>query len=260
MELTTSLNLLVLLGLARALPTRAEHPKAMDYTERILTANSDSDEILMEGDLVIPRTRSAMVCRQGENNCLWRRNSDGQVVVPYILEDNRFSPSDRQKIKSALLSFQDLTCIRFVPRGNEKDYISYESQRGCFSTLGRAGGRQTVSLNSAGCITNGIIQHETLHALGFEHEHTRSDRDQYVSISWSNIDPRDTSNFNKQLANNLDTPYDYSSVMHYGKMAFSINGQETITTIPDHNMPIGQTVQMSDIDILTINKLYNCSQ
>uniref|UniRef100_A0A3P9AAJ2 Metalloendopeptidase n=1 Tax=Esox lucius TaxID=8010 RepID=A0A3P9AAJ2_ESOLU len=229
-----------------------------DYTERILTANQGSDQLLMEGDLVVPRTRNAMVCMQGGNSCLWRKDSSGHVVVPYIIEDNRFSPSDRQKIKSALLSFHDLTCVRFVPRGDQEDYISYESWRGCFSTLGRVGGRQTVSLNSAGCILNGIIQHETLHALGFGHEHTRSDRDQYVTMNWSNIDPSDAVNFDKQITNNLDSPYDYSSVMHYGNKAFSINGKETITTIPKPNMPIGQRVSMSDSDILRINELYNC--
>lgn len=57
----------------------------------------------------------------------------------------------------------------------------------CSSLLGRIGDKQVVSLQRSGCIDNGIIQHELLHALGFYHEHTRSDRDKYVKINWDNI-------------------------------------------------------------------------
>lgn len=39
-----------------------------------------------------------------------------------------------------------------------------------------------------GCIYKGIIQHELLHALGFNHEQTRSDRDQHVRILLENVE------------------------------------------------------------------------
>lgn len=63
----------------------------------------------------------------------------------------------------------------------------------CFSAMGRAGDRQLVSLQKFGCIRHGIIQHELLHALGFYHEHTRTDRDKYIKINWDNIIDRKTS-------------------------------------------------------------------
>lgn len=35
--------------------------------------------------------------------------------------------------------------------------------------------------------TAGNLCHEILHALGMQHEHTRQDRDQFVSIKWDSI-------------------------------------------------------------------------
>ena len=124
--------------------------------------------------------------------------------------------------------------------------------------MGRSGGKQVVSLNRNGCVSRGTVQHELNHALGFYHEQTRSDRDRYVRINWENISPTMQYNFNRENTNNLNTPYDYSSVMHYGKTAFSINGLDTITPIPDASVQIGQRVDLSAIDILRINTLYKC--
>lgn len=59
--------------------------------------------------------------------------------------------------------------------------------------MGRSGDKQLVSLQKFGCIRHGIIQHELLHALGFYHEHTRTDRDKYIKINWDNIIDRKTS-------------------------------------------------------------------
>lgn len=57
----------------------------------------------------------------------------------------------------------------------------------CYSYVGRRGYAQTVSLDRNGCIYHQTVQHELLHALGFNHEQCRSDRDNHIRVVWENI-------------------------------------------------------------------------
>ncbi len=63
----------------------------------------------------------------------------------------------------------------------------------CWSYIGRRGGEQVLSLRppdqkSCHCLCNvGRIMHEMMHALGFFHEHTRPDRDDYINIVVDNV-------------------------------------------------------------------------
>ena len=264
MSPSVSLLLLLLLGLAQATPVteegsgaerQADEDDTMDVSTRILTTNNGTEEMLVEGDMLAPTNRNAIKCWY--QSCLWAKASNGLVVIPYILS-GAFQDWERQLIENAMQSFHRSTCIRFVPRKGEYDFISVENQGGCFSSLGKQGGGQVLSLNKQGCLYYGVVQHEFLHALGFQHEQTRSDRDYYVKINWENIDSYMAYNFYKQDTNNLDTPYDYSSVMHYGRTAFSINGWDSITPIPDPYVQIGQRDGMSYWDVVRVNSLYGC--
>ena len=40
--------------------------------------------------------------------------------------------------------------------------------------------------------------HELLHTLGFVHEHTRPDRDDFISVNYDNIEPGEEKNFKKR--------------------------------------------------------------
>ena len=65
----------------------------------------------------------------------------------------------------------------------------------------------------------GTIIHELAHAIGFHHEQTRPDRDDYVTINTGNIFDSVAYNFQKfntRVIPDWGVPYDYTSVMHYG--------------------------------------------
>lgn len=44
-----------------------------------------------------------------------------------------------------------------------------------------------LSLARSGCLYHGTVQHELLHALGFNHEQTRSDRDNHIRVLLNNV-------------------------------------------------------------------------
>ncbi|CAN9506866.1 unnamed protein product [Ophioblennius macclurei] len=223
---------------------------------------SSEDPFVMFGDIAVPTgLHNADPCttRPGNRGCLWPKSRDGKVYVPYRIS-NQYSQRERNTIVQGLQSFAQSTCIRFTPVNKEhKDFVDIQSRSGCFSFVGRRGGSQVVSLSRQGCVFRQIIQHELLHALGFNHEQTRSDRDQHVRILMQNVIRGMEHNFRKIQTNNLGTPYDYNSVMHYGRFAFSRNRQPTIIPIPDPTVAIGRATQMSRIDILRVNRLYRCN-
>lgn len=62
--------------------------------------------------------------------------------------------------------------------------------------------------------------HELGHALGFFHEQARPDRDRFVKVLWQNVQQKEKYNFKKatpQMTVSFNKPYDYASIMHYGK-------------------------------------------
>ncbi|XP_067306575.1 six-cysteine containing astacin protease 1 [Pseudorasbora parva] len=209
---------------------------------------------IMFGDIAVA-TGIEMTDPCAASGCKWQRSTSGNVLVPYVISDE-YSSQEKDVIFQGLRSFEKSTCIRFRPRTKQRDYINIVSNSGCYSFVGRRSGGQTVSLDRTGCISLNIVLHELLHTLGFHHEHNRSDRDNNVQILYKNIIPGQERNFDKIKTNNLETAYDYSSVMHYGRFAFSKNREPTILPIPDNNVPIGHSEKMSSNDILRINRLY----
>uniref|UniRef100_A0A183II73 Metalloendopeptidase n=1 Tax=Soboliphyme baturini TaxID=241478 RepID=A0A183II73_9BILA len=189
----------------------------------------------------------------------WRRWPTKEI--PYVLS-SRYGSYSRKVIAKAMDQYHKKTCIRFVPRDPQKhtDYVYLFPDDGCYSLVGRSGGRQPISLDP-GCMEVGTIIHELMHSVGFFHEQSRTDRDEYIKVIWTKIMPGAKDQFEKydsRTVDQLNINYDYGSIMHYGPYAFSKNGEKTILALKRGASRMGQRDGFSELDLMKVKKLYDC--
>ncbi|XP_031658184.1 high choriolytic enzyme 1-like isoform X4 [Oncorhynchus kisutch] len=203
------------------------------------------DLAIMEGDILVSEDRLAV-------KLLWPEK-DGVASIPYKIND--YLVDRKVTILAAFKMISDQTCILFHEYTNEINYIDIISGTGCASYVGFQGGAQSLYFGRACNVGN--LCHELMHALGLHHEHTRPDRDQYVTIQWDNVVPGKQENFKVKKGDTQDLPYDYDSIMHYGTNYFSSNRNPTIDA-KQRGVQIGQRNHLSPLDITRLNKLYQC--
>lgn len=133
------------------------------------------------------------------------------------------------------------------------DGITFVGGSGCSSHVGMKGGVQPIRLAS-GC-KNAVV-HEIGHALGLFHEQSHPDRDQFVTIVWSNIRAGHEHNFAIKQNPGRTTVYDYGSIMHYSATAFARDKSKPTLIPKDPAKKIGQRRALSPLDIQGIKLLY----
>ncbi|XP_011057337.1 PREDICTED: high choriolytic enzyme 1-like [Acromyrmex echinatior] len=221
--------------------------------------NVNPDELgdYFEGDIMIASDIKRNVLSDDAD---WHWWSDG--VIPIVV-DGDFDEKGHEHIHQAINEFKKYTCIEVKARTNEDNYVKISSDySGCWSEIGRKGGEQKMNLQIPECLGKGVIMHQFMHVAGFSHEHTRSDRDNYVKINWENIQEDAKRNFKKTELkwSNFDIPYDYDSIMHSSAYASAVHDYvKTIIPLKDPNIKIGQRERLSDLDVMKINVMYNCS-
>ncbi|XP_044118172.1 astacin-like metalloendopeptidase [Neovison vison] len=220
----------------------------------LIPEESPESSFLLEGDILRPSPFQVFSVSSNK----WPKNG-GFVEVPFLLS-SKYDKASREVLLRAFAEFERFTCIRFVAYRGQRDFISIIPMSGCFSSVGRSGGMQVVSLAPT-CLQKGpgIVLHELMHVLGFWHEHSRADRDRYIRINWNEILPGFEINFIKSQSSNMLVPYDYSSVLHYGRFAFSRRGLPTITPLWAPSVQIGQRWNLSTSDITRVLRLYDCN-
>lgn len=234
---------------------------------REITYEVYGEVAVWEGDIMlgpaarVPATREAL-----ERMIQQRRRADtpnGVVIdgagfrwangiVPYEINGAGLNA----RVTAAIAWVEEATAgIDLVPRNGEADYIRFTTGSGCSSPIGKQGGMQDIILASD-CST-GNAAHEIIHSLGLFHEHTRCDRDTYVTINTANIESGKEGNFDKNCDDATDYfDYDEGSIMHYGPFFFSKNDQPTIVSKRDRDDEMGQRDALGPTDIETLNLLY----
>jgi len=231
--------------------------------------DEDRSPDLFEGDIVLnDEDKAALEDRGlvglrkvvGFHKRKWPQSNDGMVYVPYAVPAG-LDQTTRNKIARIVLEYQAKTCIRMVPHKGERHHINFMREgMVCSSPLGMQLGKNNVDMGYS--CSWGSLAHEVMHSLGFFHEHTRSDRDNYITINWNNVPGDFKHNFwpctrYHEGCNDLSVGYDYDSIMHYKKR---ITGTPADQITPKQaGVEIGQRKRLSEKDVQALNEYYSCA-
>jgi len=230
---------------------------------------SPEEGLLFEGDMELnPQQRMAIQEQLSKSKNqfaaiktgLWLNNNRAETIKYYI--DPKIAGATKY-INQAVAEYHGKTCIRFqkVSRKPSGSHIYFTTGSGCSSPVGKQRSGNSIRL-AQGCWRKGTIAHEIGHSLGFFHEQSRPDRDNYVEILYSNIEEAKKSNFAKYGLTRIDSrgfAYDMDSMMHYGGKFFSRNGKITIRTKNSRwQNKIGQRRGMSTGDVAQLKSMYHC--
>jgi hypothetical protein len=188
--------------------------------------------------------------------------------IHYIISD-KLSKNKRQQILDSFKLLEQNSSLKFKEKTSEIEFMEFVvggNENSCGSSLiGKRLGGQIISINES-CDSDSPILHEIMHALGFQHEHQRPDRDLYVNIFSENVE--NTPEKIELFKNNVDKknsgllydkiiknrPYDTKSIMHYSSLAFS-KGKSTILKKPEEF--ILRNTELSDEDKLRLKEYCN---
>lgn len=211
------------------------------------------------GDLLLGKPETKETIKNGytepQDIHLWESRE-----IPYLLEPD---VPNRPEIIRAIEYFNTETSLKFVPWTDQRDAVVF--QKGlehCLSYLGKTGGFQPIFISQDCHLTE--ILHESMHALGFIHEHSRTDRDQALNVEWENIEEKYTSQFNVAPESWMlplqGSSFDYSSIMLYEPTAFSKDPEKPTLKSKTQNMIHPVRSRLSSSDLERLENLYGRSR
>ncbi len=211
----------------------------------------DENWAIAHGDVLVGNAESILLLeRDGLPLVLSKPKLWDGGVIPFLI-DSSIPSIQKNEILKAVNIINQKTVIKFEEAKSQEDKVLFKSGgTHCYSYVGRIGGTQDLVL-SPDCKAPQIL-HEMLHALGFYHEQSRPDRDEYLQILWENIEQKYFEQFKKvpPLHSSItESQFDYQSIMLYPSYAFSIGPTDpSILTIDGEEYSPLKTLSSGDIE------------
>ena len=143
-------------------------------------------------------------------------------IIPYDI--SKLTDAQQTNALRAMQRWMDTGAqITFIPRTSELEYVNFTGKidkGNNTSHVGfKKGTRSDINITAFWWRQGEWMPaHELGHVLGFFHEHSRWDRDQFVTVHYENIKPGRQGDYDWVPRTNWivsSTPYDYRSIMHY---------------------------------------------
>ncbi len=243
------------------------HGQWVDYVEQGEFAVADGDIIIGPKDAVrewriavergqhqMEATRKALSIDNAFR--LWPMAGSGVVEVPFTIE-----AGNATTINAAVAEVNRVLAgvLQWVPRGAQPDYVAFNAGAtntgSCASSVGRVGGRQQIT-GDITCSVSTFV-HEMGHAMGLWHVQQDASANAFVDLRLAKMDPSKRGNNQPIFATRTLGGYDYGSIMHYSRTAFSAQPTDRVTleTKPP-GIDVGGIGTFSPADIDGLLRLY----
>lgn len=153
-------------------------------------------------------------------------------VVPYRFDDAVIG-DNRARTRAVMDEIESWTGIRFVPyTGTEPNWVTIRNSSPGSGNSATVGQRPGGVVNIVLWESKGMILHELMHTLGFLHEQSRADRDEYLRM---NDCAQSNGNYNISPGASTIGPYDFDSITHYTPLWGCVQGQAAFTLREPYN-------------------------
>lgn len=188
-------------------------------------------------------------------------------IIPFIFDENvpAFTKIEllaaMQEIEMSSYSGKSL-CVKFVPRSTETDYvhISWTSGLSGSTNIGRAGGRQDMTVNSAGGRGHDDNLEILLMVIGLIPEVMRPDRDTYLNVNLNNAVSADSFRVLSGVGTSaFGQNFDYESLVLGDPYQYARDASYPVTSARQSGKVMGQSVSMTTGDVTLLQHAYQCT-